>query len=229
MPPINQLFQIAIDGPSGSGKSTMAKRLAKTLGIGYLDTGAMYRALGYAALKQHIVPGDAVDVEPMLLATDLDVAFDGDRQMTLINGEDVSPFIRTPEVSMAASDISALPAVRHYCVARQREFAKQHSVVLDGRDIGTYVLPHATLKFFLTADDTIRAKRRLRDLQAAGVNVDEAEVLRDLRRRDEQDSTREMAPTMAASDAVLIDTSDLTEEEVFSLILSYCERYGCQN
>lgn len=227
MPPIPHIFQIAIDGPSGSGKSTMAKRLAKALGIGYLDTGAMYRALGYAALKQHIVPGDQAAVEPMLLQTDLDVAFDGDRQMTLINGEDVSSFIRTPEVSMAASDISALPAVRLFCVERQRAFAEKHSVVLDGRDIGTYVLPNATLKFFLTADDTIRAKRRYLDLLEAGEEVDEKDVLHDLRRRDQQDSTREMAPTRAAADAVLIDTGSLTEEEVFALLLHYCEQYGC--
>lgn len=222
----NAVFQIAIDGPSGSGKSTLAKRLAKALGIGYLDTGAMYRALAYAALRRDIVPSELAPVEAMLAEMDLDVAFEGDRQLTLIDGDDVSSFIRTPDVSMAASDISALPAVRHYCVERQRDLAKRQSVVLDGRDIGTYVLPDAKLKFFLTAADTIRAKRRFLDLLKAGVTVDEEEVLNDLRRRDEQDSTREMAPTKAATDSILIDTSEMSEDAVFQLLMRYCDERG---
>lgn len=219
-------FHIAIDGPSGSGKSTMAKRLAKALGIGYLDTGAMYRALGYAALQQGISPSDPAGVEQLLNTTELDVRFDREVQQTRINGIDVSAFIRTPDVSMAASDISALPLVRTYCVDRQRRIGEANSMVLDGRDIGTFVLPDADLKFFLTASDAIRAGRRYLDLREAGVDVTREAVLDDLIRRDRQDSTRALAPTKAAADAVVIDTGGLSEDEVFDLMLSVCRERG---
>lgn len=220
------IFQIAIDGPSGSGKSTMARRLAAALGIGYLDTGAMYRALGFAALRRGIRPSDPTEVEIMLQDVELDVSFADGCQQTLIDGEDVSPFIRTPDVSMAASDISALPAVRGYCVDKQRRIGETHAMVLDGRDIGTYVLPDADLKFFLTAGDDVRAGRRYLDLVKAGVSVDMNDVLHDLRVRDRQDSTRELAPTLAASDAILIDTSELSEDQVFDLMLRHCAARG---
>lgn len=219
-------FHIAIDGPSGSGKSTMAKQLARTLNIGYLDTGAMYRALGVTALARGITPSDATAVAAMLESTDLDVRFRGDVQETLIDGSDVSGQIRTPEASLAASDISALPVVRHYCVERQRTIAQNNSLILDGRDIGTYVLPNADLKFFLTADDTIRAHRRYLDLQAAGSDSTEAEVLTALRHRDQQDSTRAMAPTKAATDALIIDTGKMAADEVLQTLYNHCVERG---
>lgn len=219
-------YSIAIDGPSGAGKSTLARALAETLGIGYLDTGAMYRALGFTALKRKLAPSDQEKIAKMLGEITLDIRFDAGVQRTLINGCDVSRFIRTPEVSMAASDISALPAARYFCVERQRALAGQASFVLDGRDIGTFVLPGADVKFFLTASFEERAKRRLADLHRQGISDTFENVLAEMQVRDSQDSLRKLAPTRAADDAVIIDSTALSPEDVLQTMLAVCRDRG---
>ncbi len=210
---------IAIDGPSGAGKSTAAKGLARRLGISCLDTGAMYRALGYKALQLGISPSDEAQVEEMLKDTNMSIEFSAGMQKTIIDGEDMEPFIRTAEVARAASDISVLPSVRAYCVRLQRELGKKQPFVLDGRDIGTYVFPNAPYKFFITASTEVRAKRRLQDLQHLGKDVTLESVVNDIKKRDEQDSGRALAPAKRASDAMLIDTSDMSEEEVVDIMV----------
>lgn len=214
-------YAIAIDGPAGAGKSTIARRVAEHLHILYLDTGAMYRAIGYAALSQGISPRDADAVEEMLQKTTLTVQFIDGTQHVILNGQDVTGLIRTPEMSVAASDISALPCVRHYLVARQRDIAKVQPLVMDGRDIGSYVLPDAPYKFFLTASPDERARRRLHDLHVAGNHSATIEsVLAEILYRDQQDTTRTMAPLVRAADAVLIDTTHLTIDQVVQTMLS---------
>lgn len=213
-------YAIAIDGPAGAGKSTIARRVAEHLHILYLDTGAMYRAIGYAALVQGISPRDAEGVAAMLERTDLQVAFIDGAQHVILNGEDVSGRIRTPEMSRAASDISALPSVRLYLVARQRALAQVQPLVMDGRDIGSYVLPDAACKFFLTASPEERARRRLDDLRKAGDQASTYDcVLADILYRDKQDSTRAMAPLVQAPDAILIDNSNLEMDETVAIML----------
>lgn len=212
-----QKFAIALDGPSGSGKSTIAKILAKELHILYLDTGAMYRA---CALKVTScgVPLEESAVAPLMAALDLRVEYIGGTQHTFLDGRDVSEEIRRPEVSMAASAVSALPCVRKKLVEMQREIAGRMSCVLDGRDIGTHVLPDAEFKFFLTADAAVRAKRRYDELTAKGFSVDLAALQKEIEERDRNDSTRAVSPLRRADDAVLVDTSSLTIEEVVSTI-----------
>ena len=210
---------IAIDGPSGSGKSTAAKGLARRLGISCLDTGAMYRALGYKALQQGISPSDESSVGAMLTETNMIIEFSSGLQKTIVDGEDMEPYIRTAEVAQAASDISTLSSVRAYCVRLQRELCERQPFVLDGRDIGTYVFPNAPYKFFLTASPEVRAKRRLQDLQRLGKDVTLESVLDDIKKRDDQDSGRVLAPAKRASDAMLIDTSDMSPEEVIDIMV----------
>lgn len=212
---------IAIDGPAGAGKSTIARRLARRLNILYMDTGAMYRALGLAALRQGIRPGSGPDVDRFLARTTIDIRFENGEQQVLIDGEDVTPLIRTADVSMAASDISALPSVRRRLVELQRQIAARQPLVIDGRDIGTYVLPDAPHKFFLTASVQERARRRLADLRAQGdQSATFDQVLRDMEFRDRQDSQREMAPLRQADDALLVDSTGLSIDAVIDLILS---------
>lgn len=212
---------IAIDGPAGAGKSTIARRLARRLNILYMDTGAMYRALGLAALRQGIRPGSGPDVDRLLAQTTIDIRFENGEQQVLIDGEDVTPLIRTADVSMAASDISALPSVRRRLVELQRQIAARQPLVIDGRDIGTYVLPDAPHKFFLTASVQERARRRLADLRAQGdQSATFDQVLRDMEFRDRQDSQREMAPLRQADDALLVDSTGLSIDAVIDLILS---------
>ncbi len=214
-------YAIAIDGPAGAGKSTIARRIAEHLNILYLDTGAMYRAVGYAALSRGISPRDADAVSAMLADTDLQVTFVDGSQHVILNGEDVSGRIRTPEMSRAASDISALPCVRLYLVERQRALSHVQPLVMDGRDIGSYVLPDAACKFFLTASPDERARRRLADLRRAGDQDSTLEtVLADILYRDQQDSTRAMAPLVQAADAILIDTTRLTIDQVVETMLA---------
>lgn len=214
-------YAIAIDGPAGAGKSTIARRIAEHLEILYLDTGAMYRAIGYAALNKSISPRDAVVVEEMLQSTTLTIQFMEGTQHVILDGQDVTSLIRTPEMSRAASDISALPCVRHYLVARQREIAAVQSLVMDGRDIGSYVLPDAPFKFYLTASPDERTRRRLQDLHASGNHAATHEtVLAEILYRDQQDSTRAMAPLVQASDATLIDTTHLSIDQVVQMILT---------
>lgn len=216
-------FNIALDGPSGAGKSTVAKALAKRLDIIYLDTGAMYRSLAYVAVKQGIDVNDETAVKPMLDNLDMKI-ITGDSQQIIVNGENVTPFIREHYVSKAASDISALPAVRIKLVELQREIAKNDCVVLDGRDIGTYVLPDAKYKFFITATPEVRAKRRFEELKAKGDAPSYEKVLEDIKVRDYNDSHRAFAPLKQADDAVLVDTTNMSIDEVIDFVLNKMEK-----
>ena len=217
-------MNIAIDGPAGAGKSTIAKILAARLGILYLDTGAMYRAIGYKAIKSGVNVTDLESVEKMLKETDVDVKVADGVQHVYVDGEDVSGVIRTPEVSKAASDISALPPVRHAMVALQRIIAAKQDTVLDGRDIGTFVLPKAEYKFFLTASAEERAKRRYKELVARGEKCDLDKIRADIETRDYNDSHRALAPLKKADDAVEVDTTFMTIEEVADKLASYVKK-----
>ncbi len=214
------MINIAIDGPSGAGKSTLAKAIAKELHIHYLDTGAMYRGVAYAALQAGVDIADAGKVEAFLHTLDIQTIYVQDEQRVLVNGENVMPFIRTPEVSKGASDISAHPCVRLKLVAMQREVAKLYDVVLDGRDIGTFVLPDAKYKFFITADVEERARRRYDEMIKSGMPADLQKVLDDMRQRDFNDSSRSLAPLKKADDAILIDTTRLDIHAVLKLVLA---------
>ena len=215
---ISEAFNIALDGPAGSGKSTVAKVLAKDYNILYLDTGAMYRACGLKALRMGISPKDGVAVGEMLKTLDLRVEYQDGKQVTMIDGEDVSLAIRENVVSMAASDISAHHAVRVKMVEMQREIAKRMSCVLDGRDIGSAVLPDAKFKFFITADSKVRAKRRFDELSARGEIVDFDKLHAEIVARDKQDSEREFSPLVCAEDAIVVDTSNMDINEVVLMI-----------
>ena len=211
---------IAIDGPAGSGKSTAAREVAKKLGIAYLDTGAMYRSVALKALKRGIDPRDTESVTALLPGTDLRVRNVDGVQRFLLDGEDVTGQIRTPEVSQGASDVGVNPAVRLFLVAMQQAIAKGQDVVMDGRDIGTYVLPDAPFKFFMTADSKTRALRRYRELTEKGTGKTFETVHEELLARDANDSGREFAPLRMADDAILLDTTDLTAEEAVEYILN---------
>ena len=213
-----QKYNIAIDGPAGSGKSTVAKLLANDCHILYLDTGAMYRACALAALRAGIDVADEVQVCELMRDLALSVVYRDGVQHTLLGDEDVSALLRSPEVSMAASTISRHPSVRLKMVEKQREIAGKMSCVLDGRDIGTFVLPDADFKFYLTASPEVRAKRRYDEMVARGEQVDFEALKRDIAARDEQDSTRALAPLKKADDAILIDTSDMTVDEVLDTL-----------
>ncbi|MBP5181167.1 MAG: (d)CMP kinase [Clostridiales bacterium] len=218
---MSNVYQIAIDGPSGSGKSTLAKGAAKALGIMYLDTGAMYRTCGLCAMKTGIAPKDEDAVRKMLADMKLEIKFQDGIQHMILNGEDVTDSIRTPEVSRAASDISSLPFVRTAMVDMQRKIAADQSFVVDGRDIGSVVLPNAKYKFFLTASAQARAKRRCLELEQKGTPQPLDEVLKDIIWRDKQDSERAASPLIKVDDAVEIDTSEIGIEETLEVLLSY--------
>ncbi|MBQ8229472.1 MAG: (d)CMP kinase [Clostridia bacterium] len=215
---ISERLNIALDGPAGSGKSTVAKILAKDYNILYLDTGAMYRACALKALRSGINPKDVVAVEKMLLDLDLKVEYKEGKQHTILDGEDVSSAIRENAVSMAASNISAHHAVRVKMVEMQREIAKSMSCVLDGRDIGSAVLPDAKYKFFITADSKVRATRRFKELAERGETVDFEKLHAEIVARDKQDSEREFSPLVCAEDAIVIDTSELDIDGVVAAI-----------
>ena len=212
-------FSVAIDGPAGAGKSTLAKAAARAMGFIYVDTGAIYRTVGFAAKRAGIAPDDAAGVTALLPGLSIDITYIGDTQHMLLDGEDVSDWIRTPEMSDYASNVSAMPAVRAYLMDMQRQMAERYNVIMDGRDIGTVVLPNAGLKVFLTAAVETRAARRHLELAEKGINTTFEEVLRDMRIRDERDSNRETAPLRAAEDAVILDTGDLTLEESIQALL----------
>ena len=215
---------IAIDGPSGAGKSTLARAAAKKLGFVYVDTGALYRAVGLCTFRARTDPKDREAVASLLPAIQLDVRYDEKGiQHVLLCGEDVSEAIRLPEISMYASDVSAHPPVRSFLLDTQRNFAERYNVVMDGRDIGTVVLPDADLKIFLTASAEARAKRRLLELRAKGISAQYGEVLKDMKLRDFNDSNRAAAPLRAAEDAVLLDTTSLDAEQALQRILELVE------
>lgn len=217
---VTEIYNIALDGPAGSGKSTVAKALAKDYNILYLDTGAMYRACGLKALRSGISPQDGQAVEKLLPDLNVTVEYVNGTQRTMLDGEDVSLAIRENAVSMAASHISAHPAVRIKMVELQREIARRMSCVLDGRDIGTVVLPNAKYKFFITADSKVRAQRRYEELLSRGQSVDFEKLHEEIIQRDKQDSERATAPLKAAEDAVIVDTSNLTIDQVVGKIKS---------
>ncbi len=218
-------IQIALDGPSGAGKSTIAKHVARTLGILYLDTGAMYRAVALKALRAGIDPSDADAVDHLLAGTRVDVAYREDGQRVLLDGEDVSEAIRTNEVSMGASKVSAHPRVRVRMVALQQEIAARGGVVMDGRDIGTKVMPHADVKIFLTASAEDRAMRRFLELQEKGM-LDRTydALLEEIRTRDHNDSHRAHSPLARAEDAILLDTTGFSLEESVAAIMAIIRR-----
>ena len=207
-------YAVAVDGPSGAGKSTLAKAAAERLGILYVDTGAIYRTIGLYVQRRGIDPQDTSAVLAALPDIHIAMEHDGDGlQRMLLNGEDVSADIRLPEISMYASAVSAIQGVRDFLMEMQRSLAREHSVIMDGRDIGTVVLPDATVKIFLTASPEARAARRWKEYQEKGVNTPYEEVLADVKQRDYQDTHRAAAPLKQAEDAVLLDTSELEFEQ----------------
>ena len=212
------MISVAIDGPSGAGKSSLAKRLAKELGYLYVDTGAMYRAIGLYALRAGADPQDAAAVLALLPGIRIELAYVGGAQRVFLNGEDVSEAIRTEAVGMAASGVSAHQGVRDFLLELQRRLARTHDLLMDGRDIGTVILPNATVKIFLTASAEARAARRLAQLLQKGQTADYDTVLADICRRDRQDTERAVAPLRQAPDAVLVDTSELDFEQSFQAL-----------
>lgn len=213
------MVRIAIDGPGGAGKSSVAKALAHKLGIIYVDTGALYRNIGLFMLEKGIDPKDAESVVPALDELKVELKFEDGKQIILVNGVDRGDDIRTPEASMAASAVSAIPAVRDFLLATQRSTARKNSVVMDGRDIGTVILPKAEVKIFLTASPETRAYRRYKELLAKGQDVTLQQVYEDMVQRDKNDSTRSVAPCVAAPDAITLDNSKLSEKETVEKIL----------
>ena len=211
---------IAIDGPAGAGKSTIAKRVAKELDFIYVDTGAMYRAMALYFLRQGISGDDEAKVSEACKDIEVSLIYQGGEQQVLLNGENVNDYIRTEEVSMMTSDTSKYPEVRKKLLDLQRNLAKTQNVIMDGRDIGTCVLPDADLKVYLTASSAERARRRYKEQMERGIACDIEQIERDIIARDEQDMSREIAPLKKAEDAVLVDASHMTIQEVVAELLS---------
>ncbi|WP_295340381.1 (d)CMP kinase [uncultured Subdoligranulum sp.] len=212
------MISVAIDGPSGAGKSSLAKRLAADLGYVYVDTGAMYRTIGLYAVRQGADLHDAAAVAALLPQIRLDIRLVDGSQHVYLNGEDVSEAIRAEEIGMAASAVSAHPPVRAFLLETQRGLAANQNVLMDGRDIGTVVLPNATVKIFLTASPEARAQRRCKELQEKGQAAEYETVLADIRQRDDQDTHRAVAPLKQAEDAILVDTSDIDFDQSFAVL-----------
>lgn len=220
-----KVYSVAIDGPAGAGKSTLARQAARDLGFQYVDTGAIYRAVGYHMTLMGIGPKDRDGIERLLDDVNLELSYDGQGlQHMILNGSDVTGEIRTPEMSRVASLISAQPAVRAFLLDLQRDMAKRYSVIMDGRDIGTVVLPGADVKVYLTASPEVRANRRLGDLKAQGLTASYERVLEEIRQRDQQDMTRPIAPLKQAKDAVVLDTSCLSREESLMALKTIIEK-----
>lgn len=215
------MLNIALDGPCGGGKSTVADILAQKLDILHLDTGAMYRACALCAIKLGVDCLDEEAVSGFINDIDIEIRYQNGRQITMLDGEDVSEKIRANEVSMMSSDISSLKCVREKMVEMQREVAKRNDCILDGRDIGTVVLPDATFKFYITATPAVRAERRYKELTEKGQKVDFEDLIEEINRRDYNDSHRKISPLKKADDAILIDTSEMTVKEVVDKLLSY--------
>ncbi|MDD3693528.1 MAG: (d)CMP kinase [Oscillospiraceae bacterium] len=209
---------VAIDGPSGAGKSTIAKLLAQELGFLYVDTGALYRAIGYEVIKRGGKPDDAEFVTGLLPELNVELKCGSGAQFVFVNGCDVSDLIRSPEVSMAASAVSAMPEVRRFLFNLQRDTALKNDVIMDGRDIGTVVLPDADIKIFLTASVEDRARRRFAELIQKGVETSYTDVLDDMKKRDYNDSHRKTAPLKAAHDAIKVDTTGNTLEQSVNIL-----------
>ncbi len=207
-------YNIAIDGPAGAGKSTIAKKLAKDLGYIYVDTGAMYRAMAYFFIKNNVDKDDIETITKLCDGVDVSIAYENGEQQVLLNGENITAFIREERVGNMASATSVYPVVREKLVELQRQLAAKENVVMDGRDIGTVVLPDANVKIFLAASSKVRAQRRFNELTAKGIECDIDAIEKDIIERDHRDMTREISPLKQADDAVLLDSSDMTIEEV---------------
>ncbi len=221
------MINIAIDGPAGAGKSTVAKGLAKELGFIYVDTGALYRTVGLNCLRKGIVTTDVDSVTATLKDVNVELRFINGAQRVFLNGEDVSEEIRTPDASMAASNVSAIPSVRAFLFDLQKNIAEKNNCIMDGRDIGTVVLPNAQVKIFMTASAEKRADRRYKELQEKGSDATYQEVLDDIVKRDYNDSHREIAPLKPADDAVILDTSAYNlEESIEAAKKIYVEKMG---
>jgi len=216
-------FNVAIDGPAGAGKSTIAKAVAKKKGLIYVDTGAMYRAVALYILRSGIDSNDAEAVASECVKADITIAYENEVQVVYLNGENVNAFLRTEEVGNMASKTSANPAVRAHLLNLQKNLAANNDCIMDGRDIGTVVLPNAQLKVFLTASSDVRAKRRFDELTAKGETPDFNAIKEGIEQRDYQDSHREISPLKQAEDAVLVDTSDMTIDQVIARICELCE------
>jgi cytidylate kinase len=214
-------YSIAIDGPAGAGKSTIAKRIAKHLNFIYVDTGAMYRALALYFIRNNISPDEKEKIKNACNNADITIEYLNGEQQVILNGENVSHLIRTEEVGNMASAASVYPSVRLKLVELQRNLAKKANVVMDGRDIGTYVLPNADLKIYLTAGSSERARRRYLELKERGIAADISEIEKDIIERDKRDMNRDFAPLRQAEDAILIDSSDMTIEEVNETIIKH--------
>ena len=215
------MISIAIDGPAGAGKSSICTRLAKELHYLHVDTGALYRAVGLAVLRQGKNPADPAEVLPLLPHIHIDLRFEAGEQRIFLNGEDVSAAIRLPEASAASSQVSAIPQVRAFLLEQQRSLARQYNVIMDGRDIGTVVLPDATIKIYLTAAPEVRARRRWLEQQQKGIAESYEEVLGAVKKRDYDDSHRAAAPLRQAEDAWLCDSTDLDFEGTVQAMLRY--------
>ena len=213
------MIQIAIDGPSGAGKSTVAKAIAARLGIIYVDTGALYRTIGYYVRSKNVDPKDGEAVAKLLPEIEIALKYENGTQVVYLNGENLGDRIRTPEMSMYASAVSAIPAVRTFLLDTQRDMARKNSVIMDGRDIGTVILPDADIKIFLSASVECRAQRRCDELKAKGIETSYDEVLADMIERDRNDSTRDVAPAVAAPDAIPFDNSWMKPEECTDKLL----------
>ena len=217
-------YNIAVDGPAGAGKSTIAKAVAKRLGLIYVDTGAMYRAMALFMLRLGVDLQDEALVAQKCEEADITIRYENDVQVVYLNGENVNSLLRTEEVGNTASKISPIPKVREKLVQLQQKLAAESDCIMDGRDIGTCVLPNAQRKIYLTASSQVRAKRRCEELRAKGEACDPEEIRRDIEERDYRDMHREVSPLRQAEDAVLVDTSQLSVEEVIEKIISLCGR-----
>ena len=217
-------MQIAIDGPSGAGKSSIAKALAKRLGFVYVDTGALYRTVGYFVRSRGIAREDKDGIRACLAHIYIEVRYENGAQHVYLNGEDLGDKIREPEISMYASAVSAIPEVRSFLLDTQRDIAAKNDVIMDGRDIGTVILPNAEVKIFMTASIAARARRRTTELEAKGMPAAYEDVLREMEERDRNDREREVAPAIAAPDAIHVDNSDMTIEENVQAVLDILAR-----
>ena len=218
------IYNIAIDGPAGAGKSTIARRVAKELSFIYVDTGAMYRAMALYLLHKNVDRTNTEQIGEVCQNAEISIEYQNGEQIVLLNGENVNAYLRTEEVGNMASKTSAIPAVREKLLELQKTLAREKDVIMDGRDIGTNILPNADVKIYLTASVETRAKRRYDELASKGESCDFDEIARDIKERDERDMTREIAPLKKAEDAILVDSSDMTLKEVVNTISRYCHR-----